>query len=60
MAWWGLTSSPRKPATGKERVSLERFMLDIRKNFCSERLVRHWNELPRGVMESPSLEVFRK
>ncbi|KGL79044.1 hypothetical protein N309_01258, partial [Tinamus guttatus] len=35
-----------------------RFRLDIRKNFCTEKVVKYWNRLPR--IKSLSLAMFKK
>ena len=36
-----------------------KFRLDIRKNFFTESIVKHWNRLPREVVGSPSPDAFR-
>lgn len=38
------------------KIHQGRFLLDIRKNFLSERAVRQWHRLPGEVGESPFLE----
>jgi len=35
-----------------------KFQLKMRKNFFPLRVTEHWNRLPRGIVESPSLELF--
>ena len=36
-----------------------RLRLNIRRKFFTQRVVMHWNRLPKEVVDAPSLEAFK-
>lgn len=41
------------------KLKFEKFHLNIRKNFFTQRVAEHCNRWPKEVMEFPSQETFR-
>jgi len=42
----------------RRKLKHKYFHLNTRKNFFTLRVAEHWNGLPRGVVESPSLVSY--
>ena len=53
-------SSAQRQGKGQQhRLKHRNFQLNMRKNFFTLRVTEHWNRLPRGIVDSPSLEILK-
>ena len=41
------------------KLRQECLRLDIRRKFFTQRVVTHWNRLPKEAVDGPSLEAFK-
>jgi len=56
--FFSVVPSNRTRGKGEKRKH-RKFRLNTRKNFITLKVTVHWNRLPREVVVSPSLEIFK-
>ena len=61
---WHLQAAVRRSQATEwfsvSKVCQGRFRVDIGKHFFTERMVKHWNRLPKEVVDVPSPSVFKR
>jgi len=48
-----------RTSSNRQKLAHRKFQSNTRKSFFTARVVVDWNSLPREVVESPCLEIFR-
>ena len=41
------------------KLEHRKFHTNMRKDFFMVKVIEHWNRLPRGVVECPSMKIFK-